>query len=243
MSTSLEALKGEYAIPPSQGIYDISSTAKAQLGTRIEFSDGRVFRYALNGAVALTPGTILTSLVVNALKLNLAVEAAVPLDGTSLTVTTTVAVTTGAEGFVQINDAAGEGIQYKIKSSKANADTSTSTDIELYDPIATALTTDSQATIVPSLYTDLVISATVTDHIIGVAPIAVTAEYYFWVQTWGLCPVLSTAATAVGSRVVPSATDGGYVIATARTSNEIGFAYGTVGVSTEYKPIYLQITP
>jgi len=244
MTTASNMYLGEQTgfgpIKPSQSIFEASATAKAKLGTRVQVSD-RVFYYAYAGGVALAAGKLVSQAAISA-EINKDVEAAAAAGTYTVTITTVAAQLYLAEGYMVVNDEAGEGLCYKIKSSAANATTSTSTDIVLYDPIITALTTSSQVTLLYSPYWDLDLSAAVTDRIIGVPPIPVTANYYFWCQTWGPCALLATASTAAGSLIVPHTTDGGVVIQSGYTSNIVGSQL-VVGVSGEYNPVTLTITP
>jgi len=240
-----EALKGVGPIPPKQGIYEMSETAKAELSTRLAFADGRVFRYAKAGATALAPGKICKVGALDA-QINKAVTTAVVVGGKVITLTTSSAITTAAEGYLTINDADGEGIIYKIRKTAANATTSTSTDVTIYDSIATALETTSEGSVLYNPYEQVEIIAAITDLIIGVPPITVTAEYYFWLQTWGPCPIWSEGTPAVGVIVqagVSVGADGpGGTTTYAAGPMPIGVQM-QVGVSAEYKLVHLMITP
>ena len=240
-----EALKGVGPIPPKQGIYEMSETQKAELGTRLAFSDGRVFRYAKAGATALAPGKLckVGALTESGLT-NKAVEADVAVGTKTVSLTTTRACTTCEEGYLQINDAAGEGIIYKIRKAAANATTTTSTDVTLYDPIATELTTSSEGTIIYNPYEQCEICAAITDIILGVPPITVTAEYYFWIQTWGIASVLSEGIPVAGNVMELAIGDGvaGTTVCNADSALAVGIQM-LVGVDTEYKPVWLRISP
>lgn len=227
-------------IPPAQGIFEASATAKAKLGTRVRVGE-RVFYYAYAGGVALAAGKLVT-MANPAAETDKAVEAAAAAGTYEVTVTTAAAQTALAEGYMAVNDAAGEGLMYRIKTSAANADTATSTDLVLYDPIVTALTTSSEVTLLPNQFYDLDIMDDVTDPIVGVPPIPVTANYYFWCQTWGPCPVLQSGTDAAGSIMVPHTTDGAVTTQTAYTSNIVGYQL-VVGVSGEYRPVFLMLMP
>lgn len=243
-----EYRKGDSIIvAPAQGIYEQSSTQMAPLGTRIAFADGRVFRYARAGGTALSPGKFVKPTeLTSANWVNKAASAAVAAGLYSVTLATTTAITTAAEGWLQINDADGEGIQYKIKKTAANGTTSTSTDVTLYDPIATALTTSSEGTIILNPYYYTVVCSAVTDVILGVPPIAVTAEYYYWLQTWGMACVWSEGVPAAGYpvQVAVQATGSiaGVTNKAADTTAQVGIMQ-YVGVDEEYKPVYLTIAP
>ena len=237
-----EDMVGFGPIKASQGIYEDSSTAKAIVGTRIEVGD-RVFRYAYAGGTALIAGTLVKAVEVPS-QVNIAVGTAAAVGTYSIPNITTAAhaETALAGGYMVVNDVNGEGHCYRIKSSAANADTSTSTDLVLYDPLAVALTTSSQVELYGSIYYDLDKSATVTDHIAGIPPIAVTANYYFWLQTWGPCAALVGATSAAGDMLTPHTTDGSVCPGSVFTSNIIGFAL-TPGTATEYNGIYLRVAP
>jgi hypothetical protein len=175
-------------------------------------------------------------------EVNKAVATAASAGTYEVQVTTSAAQLYLAGGYMVVNDANGEGLSYRIKSSKANATTATSTDLVLYDPIVTALTTSSEVELYGSPYYDLDLSAAVTDHISGIPPIPVTEDYYFWLQTWGPCGCLTGATTAAGDVLVPHTTDGSVMPAAAYTSNFIGYAL-TAGTAGEYNGINLRVAP
>jgi hypothetical protein len=235
-----ESRVGYGIIKPAQGIYEESATQKAEIGFRLLVGD-RVFRYAYAGGTALAAGKLMTSAQLPA-EVNKAVEADAAAGTYEVTVTTSAAQLYLAEGYMVVNDDAGEGLSYRIKSSAANADTATSTDIVLYDPIVTALTTSSEVELYGSPYYDLDLSADVTDHISGIPPIPVTANYYFWLQTWGPCGCLVGNTTAAGDLLVPHTTDGSVCPGSVFTSNIVGFAL-TAGTTGEYNGIFLRLAP
>ena len=252
MGNVKEYRKGDSIIvPPSQSIYEQSSTQKAPLGTRLAFSDGRVFRYALNGAVALAAGKFVKAAsITNANWTDDVPTANVAAGARELTLTTAALPTgTGAsavDGWLQINDDAGEGIQYKIKSAKANATTATRTDLVLYDPIVTALTTATTATIIQNPYYGTLISTAITEWILGVPPISVTAAYYYWLQTWGIAPVWCDTTPSAGFAVELAVTGGRVGGVTVRSATDTTPPLGiqlVVGIDTEYKAVFLMIQP
>ena len=135
---------------------------------------------------------------------------------------------------------------YKIKEASANATTSTSTDLVLYDAIEKALTTSSEGTILYHPLEGVEICSAITDRIVGVPCIDVTAEYYFWLQTWGLCNVLSEGTPAEGAVVEVAVSTSGGPGGTTTCNADSALAVGVqwlVGVDTEYKPVMLRIMP
>jgi len=244
------------AIPPAQGIYEYSTVKKAPLGTRLMFADGRVFRYSANSTdAALVAGKFVQPVIINfSAWLNKTVTGESAAGDYTGTLGTSSACTTCTDGWLQINDADGEGIQYKIKSAVANATTSTSTDLTLYDPVATALTdATSEGTIIFNPYQLTKVCSAATDIVLGVPPIAVPIStsaltYYYWLQTWGIANVFSEGVPAAGASVflgvgtTAAGTTTVPYLGSGTTSQAVGIQL-LVGVSGEYKPVYLMIAP
>jgi len=218
------------------------ATQKYPLGARFKYGN-RTFHYSYAGGTALIAGTLVIG-AAYPLEVNKSVGTAAAIGATSIPNITTAAALLNLDGGMMIvNDNDGEGNSYEIISSKANADTGTSTDLVLRDPLLVALTTDSQVELSASPYFDLDIAATeATDHIVGIPNMAVTANYYFWLQTWGPCACLAGDTTAAGDLLVEDGTNGCVTPATVFTSNIIGVAL-TTGTATEYNSIFLKITP
>ena len=236
-----QSTTGEGPISPLQGIYEQSETAKAVLGTRLKVGD-RVFHYARAHSATFPVGALGVSNSVS-VETDTSIATTVAAGVYEVTIATAAAQTEVEEGYLAVIDGTGQGYIYKIRESKANATTSTYTDLILYDPISTALTSGaaSQVAIHPSPYNDIRTATATTDPVMGVAPIAITAHYYFWLQTWGPAPLLSSAATVVGSIVV-STNAGAGVIQTAYTGPIVGTQY-LVGAIGDYRTVWLRINP
>jgi hypothetical protein len=237
---------------PGQGIFEESSSAKANLGDRIAFADGRVYRYAKAGATALAAGKFVKAgaLVAQIVKL----ATAVAVGNNTVTLATTSAITTANDGYLQIDTGTGVGMQYKIKTCAANATTATSTDFVLYDGLSVALDATSYGSVFYNPYEQCEIVAALTDIVLGVPPVAVTAEYYFWLQTWGLACVLSEGTPTAGHTVVVglSGNIGGTTnilpitatgAGTSRLATQIVGTQWQVGVVGIYKMVNLMLMP
>ena len=232
-----------------QGLHATSSTRKEVIGTLRETHDGRKFRYARAGSSDLTAGKMGVAPTLNASLVNQTMAEAVDVGVKVLTLTITAPGTAIAEdyfkgGFFQINDGDGEGIQYPILSSSAVAASGTSITITLENGIVTALTTSSEFTLVPSPWMAVTESTTEESLPVGVAPVDVTANYYYWAQTGGVCCSLAAGSHGVGGMLTLASTAGALaeVSSTFDPDQPIcGTAWGTAGVSGEYKPVYLKI--
>ena len=232
----------------AQGLYETSATKKEEIGTKRITKDGRVFRYAKAGATALVAGQAQAAAVVADAVTSQALPTTA-IGATSLVYTAGSSVTYGADyfagGFLQINDATGEGHQYLISSSSA-VTSGTTIYITLEDPIRVALVTTSEGTLVHSPFMATVATTTPASLPVGIAPVPVTAAYYYWSQTRGPAVYLSNSTPAIGSFLVLTSVSGALgaassTIATTIVNPIVGYAMGRVGVDTEFKPIFLTI--
>ncbi|MDH4127318.1 MAG: hypothetical protein OEV44_01095 [Spirochaetota bacterium] len=109
------------------------------------------------------------------------------------------------------------------------------------EPIVTALTTSSQATLVANVYNGVIIHASTETGIpVGVAVTNITAAQYGWIQTRGPVSCLCGATTAIGQSVAASDTTAGAYEIGDGILPVIGYAV-TAGVATEYNVIYLNM--
>jgi len=108
-----------------------------------------------------------------------------------------------AGGWLIVNDAAGEGQLYQIKSNEGFSGTADAT-FTLFDPLTIALTTSSQVGLVRAPgYRVIATAAPLTGPFMGVPLIAVTASYYFWAKFKGYVPGVATGSGgAVGDMAV-----------------------------------------
>jgi hypothetical protein len=234
----------------NQGIHAISATAKETVGALRILDDGRKFRYAKAGASALSAGKANAAAAVAAGVMNEACASAHAIGEYVITETITAGVAYTqdhfAGGFLQVNDATGEGHQYKITSSSAVTAAGTSITIVLEDPIRVALVAaTSEFTLTPSPQQMVVETTTEENLPTGVAPVAVTAAYYFWNQTGGHALALIAGTPAVGEVLTLSGTSGALTGITTPLDVDIayqaGILWGTAGVATEYKPVWLTL--
>ena len=91
-----------------------------------------------------------------------------------------------------------------------------------------------------------------TGLLVGVPCSQVTGSYYFWLQTWGPCAVLTGSDTIVGEIMVPSSqTDGAIASATGATGyadgvagiGPIGYAMDVHGASGSWQLVFLTLAP
>ncbi len=221
-----------------------SSTKLHRLGSIGETADGRVYRYTRAAAVALVAGNLNINADLVANHVNCTVAAAVAKG--ALEVTATLGATAATldqyrDGFMTVNDEAGEGIVYAVNGNMA-ADSAGVIKVTLNEPIEVALTTSSQVTLKYHTYDNVIISiADQADQPVGIANTAVTASYYCWLQTRGECAVLADEAVSKGlALTIGSSTVGAVEAVDAVAEAVVGIASEAL-VDTEYRSAFLTL--
>ena len=237
------SLSGAVQLFPSD-IHETSSSKQLPLGTKGETSDGRVFRYTEAGGTALDPGKLCVAATIVANHENMAVQAAAAVGDTSVSVTLGATAATAddyADGYLIINDAAGEGIAYRVSGHPA-ADASATLTVSLHDSVRVALTTSSQATLQKNPWKDVVVSATdQADTPTGVPNVTIAADEYGWLQTKGVCSALADETLTVGKDLtIGSSVAGALEIADGAGEPIVANAI-QAGVDTEYRAVYMKI--
>jgi hypothetical protein len=191
---------------PQQSIYEASSTQKYALGTKLVYNDGRVFRYAKNGGTALAKALMTTSEAL----MSHTIEEIQASMGAGIEVGDyefQIDVTTGgtyvenefAEGFLVVNKSTGIGDIYKVVANKIDGSDDTLMRVQLETAIRTALAAGSELTLVKNPWRDVDVMPTTAEGTpTGIPLVAVTANYYCWLQTGGYAPcIVDTGETLV----------------------------------------------
>ncbi len=268
----------------NDAIYKTSSNkGPHMLGTRMVLDDGRVFRYSKSGAAAITIGKVCGHQVIPAnlgsdnLCSGAAARTTAQWDaGTHTVIVATTASATTAfhiyanrydDGYLWVTDQGGEGQLLQIRTHGVSTSSgSTGVTFTMYDEdlLTVALTTASQYGLLPNIYSRVLTHAVNGAGVaIGVAPIAVGANKYFWLQTWGPCPVLTgiklpvagdqvcvicntggTTMDGVAGAVYPAgATQVISTVAKANNNTKIGYCLVPAVADADFSLIYLTIAP
>jgi hypothetical protein len=229
----------------------VDSVQRYPLGTALRDNAlDRVWRYAKAGGVEILQGRMVQMPVPAANHNNEDADEAAAAGSFFVNVdigATAVTLNQYAGGVLHVNEGAGEGFAYRIKSNPA-ADASAEVLIELYDPLLVALTTASKITLTMNPYKDLVIAVTtLTAAVMGATARVVPINNFFWCQTRGPAAVLVTGTVVIGEPVVtaPATTNGSvapWVIANtdAVTRPLVGHVLN-VNATTEYALIFLTL--
>ena len=190
----------------------VTSTAKIRtLGTRGVLPDGRVFYWAQAGGTALIAGDTIQTKVSHGASAHVAaldVVAAITTGVTTITVnvgTTNATANLYADGYLTIDTSPGQGM-YQIKSHPAIASAAGGVftlyeDDKLRD-ILTSGTTKVGLQENPYSSTVATPATTLTGIVVGVTPVAVPADSFFWLQTYGPAVVTVSAALVAGRGVI-----------------------------------------
>lgn len=236
---------------PDPNPYAQSAVKLFPLGTKM-YEGERVFRYCLNGAGTLAIAAPLQNApAVHAEQDDdIVVGAASAIGDTTVTLTSTAnldgtpnnVANNFADGYLVVNDEAGEGQLYRIKSNEALSTTDNAV-FTLYDPLTVALTTSSQCGLIKNLYNGVIVTAAVlTGMCVGVPLLGVTAAYYFWSQVGGPAPVVAHAAIALGTWAIVGTTAGKADPAAAVTTEVIiGYPLTPAVADTETFICYLTL--
>lgn len=230
--------------PGGQSIYQASTIQLAQNGSRKVVGD-RVFRYARAGAeleageIAGKPATIAGEITVTA-------GSDALVGGKLLNIYFATALTKDelAEGYIHVQSgvAKNKGYMYRIKSNPTSVAATTSNALVLYDEVSQAITSTDKVTIIRNLYAAPVVCDTAKQPV-GVAPIYVTSNDYFWLQTWGPTSVgvEATGALTEGAEVRVG-TGGAAQTGTVGVNPSIGVAM-QVGTNSTQALVFLTIAP
>lgn len=114
------------------------------------------------------------------------------------------------EGYIHVNDGTGQGQCLKIKSNDLFNVTDDNEEFVTYDGLTIAtVAADSEFGLIQNPYDRVIVAAApLTGMCVGVPGIAVTANYYFWLQFKGPASVTPQASISLGTEVVVGTTSG-----------------------------------
>jgi hypothetical protein len=230
-----------------QDVRSISADRQTRVGEVFETWDGKRYRYGFAGASNLDHGKMGVAEAIIANHTNIVVQEAAAVGATKVKATlgaTLAAAGFYNDGYLTVNDSAGEGIEYEIKSHGAVLSAGIITvRLDNNSPLKIALTTASEVSLRPSPWARVIVAPGAIAHRpVGVPNVDITAAYYGWFQTRGDCSVLSDGVISKGAGAILSdAVNGALEIEVAAS------VVGRVGrapeatVDTEYRTITLMV--
>lgn len=189
---------------PNSEIFNNTADKRQRLGAIGITHDGRLFRYALMGATNIATARLTQSEVVVSTSDELVVPTARAIGDRTVTVTVNLVDGDLAEGYVNVEDDAGEGHLYSIEGNTDDGTTTTVT-LEAGHGLVVAWTTATTVGLWQNPWKDLVVCpTTLTGPITGVTPRAHATVRYGWVQVGGLASVLTDGTVIIGLSVMAS---------------------------------------
>jgi len=230
--------------------YAESATKLFPLGTKLVYG-GRTFRYARAAAATIAVGELVQAAVPvgnnNDVGVN-QIATVEPLAGAtdlSVALGAVAAINAFEDGYVVSVDGTGQGQLLHINSNTAGDDPCI---LSLAEPIVTTMAqADTKVSVFVNQYADVVKTAgPATAAALGVAPIAVTASYYFWLQTGGPAAVLqaATAPVVASLAVVSNGTAGAAEVFDSGTDAEtqaIGLCLSSTNTAADHCVVMLNL--
>ena len=239
-----------------QGIYAESSTPKFPIGEKLEFADGRCFRYgytaaAVNASLLVSQDLSATALVESDDIVIAASGDFSPAAGSSKLQITLASITANqyAGGYLHTVNDAGQGYTYRISSNTVGGQITDGSTFTLFDDVKVAITSATDVAITGNPYNGLVSATAATDMwVVGVCINAmdVSDKNFGWVQTHGFGTVLYDAggsAVTIGDQVTLSDGTAGAVQQhdTLAVEQIVGYALHVPNANTDFIGVYLQL--
>lgn len=213
--------------------------------------DGRLHRWCFSDG-AIGAGALLAQKAPTAAHdMDLAIQAAAAVNDTSIAVTlgaTAATLNQYEDGIIYINDGAGEGHIYHIKSNPVAALSATlRVVLQDGDVVREALTTaTSLAGLIENAYKDVVIHPTTTvGRAVGFTNDEWADNEYNWACSRGDVAALVEGTLVLGETASPSTTTAGSVTPTnyggTVESPIVGYVNAVVAVTTDYQYLYARI--
>lgn len=187
----------------TNSIYSAEIAKRYTIGTKYETWDGKVFRYAWNGGVALVQALMTQSGVPSAKTVSIAQTGyAKAVGDTAVTVLVTTGGIAASEPWTNEDALEGGhmvcaavspavlGDTYRIVASKMVDETHI--DLTLDSPVRNAIAATGEVTLMTSRFSRTVVVpvTTATGPVAGVPLCPVPIGYYYWAQTKGPCPMI-----------------------------------------------------
>ena len=218
------------------------------LGSAMQFADGRRFRYAKAAGTAIATAKLCQQTLNDANFDELVVPTARAAGSRQVTLTTgSTAVTVDqlADGWLVVEDDAGEGYLYTVKSNAAAATTATLT-VDLYEELQVAWTTNTTVGIFVNPYAATIIHPSpATALLTGWTVVAHAASAFGWLATWGPTIALVEGTEVINEGLIDSASADGAVAPTASTAaGEENYVAITMEVTatTEHGLVYAKVS-
>lgn len=196
------------------------------LGTKGVTPDGKIFRWALNGSVALQGGVLVQGAPPNASQdAGLAIVNATTTGVSSLSITTQAATTLNQyrDGYLTVDTSPGQALFQIASNSSGASGTNIEVKFKNEAKIREAMTSGTTTVgLYESPYRNTIVApTTITGPVVGVSPGAVDSAVYYWAQTGGWALVNADTAPAVNTSLIFGGTSAGHLNVQTSALNDI----------------------
>jgi len=226
-----------------------TAAQKHQLGTRMQFPDGREYRYTANGGSAIAEGLLVAAEALVAHHGSDGDLAVATTAAGSTTISVTVEGTAAAkdlykEGYLWFNLAATSVHEfYKIKKHDAFGTSGAATvTLDEQAGLHQAVTNGTDTVgMMKSPYKDAIVAtAAIAERPIGVTVNNFTADYYGWIQTKGISVAKIDGTPALNSPLGPSSNHAGQLLVIgADTTGPVARVHSLAGIDNEFAVVML----
>ncbi len=231
--------------------HTLNSSARESIafGQRMEYDDGRKFRFAKAGATLVVADLIQGKAVVANDYTNMVVDTAAAVGAVDLvfTASSSTAKDYYAEGWVHVNKSAAGvgGYIYRVKANGLFASASGKTiTLESFDPLRQIIAASDEIGVSPNAYNGAIQApiTTLTNRLVGVAVTPITSGNYGWLQTGGICAVNAAVSLIVGNIATAVLAVAGRVgVAIVDIDQTAGIVLSVPDAAGEFAAIFLKL--
>ena len=227
----------------AQSIFDVTATREHPLGTTRITEDGREFRYARNGGVALKAGYPTESMATVAGQTTMYATTTFAIGTKTMTFTNNATAVTSdqyKEGYMVVAVGTGIGQFFRVESNNAESTGSGTLTVTIKESLRVALDTTSYVDLIYNPFDLIVVSTGNAKVPAGIPPVAVPASYYYWTQNGGIACGFMAGTEPVGGKM--SFGNGVVELSNAYTDNTAAIQVALVGIASNCKAIWLMGT-
>ncbi len=231
--------------------HTLNSTKRENIsfGQRMEYDDGRKFRFAKAGATLVVGDLIQGKAVVAADYTNMVMDSAAAVAAVTLTFTATSSTAKDyyAEGWVHVNKSAAGvgGYIYRVKGNSLFASASGKTiTLESWDALRQIVAASDEIGVSPNAYNGAIQApiTTLTNRLVGVAVTPITSGNYGWLQTAGMCAINAATSLIVGNVATAVLGAAGRIgVAIVDIDETVGIVLSVPDAAGEFASIFLKL--
>ena len=212
------------------GVLETNTAQGYPLGTRMHVEGERIFRYAKNGTTALSVARVVQAALpdfgLENAGISEAVRARTDIKVTVLKTAIGSVISTNEyeDGLLFVNDGNGEGHVYSVAGNSSAGTANTTAVFTLVAPPRVQIDAGSRVTVLRNRYRNVLqFNSGGLTPTLGIAPVAVAANSYFWLQTGGPCAALQQDDLVVNLPIAASTVTAGAVQVATNVVPQYGF--------------------